>query len=269
MSNFSNIGFNVTTQEEFQLLLEKAYATSKPIKINEGAYSVYTDNSGAELFMQFNKKNELLGANPHFKGKSKRTVCLTNTVERLESELDGAFHCWADPSEENNPDSGEYPFVFDLPDFKIIGQIDFPKKFDIQLTAFAQELSIYDSEKEYDESQTSEPKWATQSFIPSGLFSFAEGENNPSPPKATGMFTGIIKEFAKKRSELTNEEFYWLLVDTLGGEVDVVADIRYFEKEPVLNGIVQGHFWLSGQLINPPKSRFNENKKFFQKLFRR
>ena len=61
--------------------------------------------------MQFNKKNELLGANPHFKGISKRTVCLTNTVERSESELDSAFHCWADPSEENKPDSGAYPFV--------------------------------------------------------------------------------------------------------------------------------------------------------------
>ncbi len=269
MSNFSNIGFNVTTQEEFQQLLEKAYKTSNQIKIVEGAYSVFSDNSGAELFMQFNKKNELLGANPHFKGKSKRTVCLTNTVERTESELDGAFHCWADPSEQNNPDSGAYPFVFDLPDFKTIGHIDFPKNFDIQLTAFAQELSIYDNEKDYEESQTSEPKWATQSFVPSGLFSFGEGENDPNPPQATGIFTGIIKQFAKKKNELTNEEFYWLLVDTLGGEVDVVADVRYFEKDPAVNGIVQGQFWLSGKIINSPKRELTESKSFFQKLFGR
>lgn len=253
MSNFSSIGFNVSTQEEFQQLLENAYRRSNPIKVNEGGYSVFSDNSGAELFIQFNKNNELLGVNPHFKGKSKRTVCLTNIVERPESELDGAFHGWADPSEENNPDSGAYPFVFDLPDFKTIGQIDFPRNFDIQLTAFAQELSIYDSEQEYDQCQTSESKWATQSFVPSGLFSFEEGENDPQPPQATAIFTGVIKQLAKKRNELTNEEFYWLLVDTLGGEVDVVADIRFFEKEPVVMGIVQGQFWLSGQLINAPK----------------
>jgi len=269
MSNFSNIGFNVTTQEEFQQLLENAYKTSKQIKITEGAYSVFTDSSGAELFMQFNKKNELLGANPHFKGKSKRIVCLTNTVERPESELDGAFHCWAEPTEVNNPDSGAYPFVFDLPDFKTIDLIDFPKNFDIQLTAFPQELSIYDSEKEYDESQTSEPKWAIQSFVPSGLFSFGEGEKDPNPPQATGMFTGVIKHFERKRNELTNEEFYWLLVDTLGGEVDVVADIRFFEKEPLINGIVQGQFWLSGQILNAPKRELLENKTFLQKLFGR
>uniref|UniRef100_UPI002611E03D hypothetical protein n=1 Tax=uncultured Agitococcus sp. TaxID=1506599 RepID=UPI002611E03D len=220
-------------------------------KVKEGVYSVFSDNSGAELFIQFNKNNEFLGVNPHFKGKSKRTVCLINTVERPESELDGAFYGWADPSEKNNPDSGLYPFVFDLPDFKTIGQIDFPKNFEIQLTAFAQELSIYDNEQQYNESQTSEPKWATQSFVPSGLFSFEE--KDPDPPQAFSIFTGIIKQYERKLNELTHEEFYWLLIDTLGGEIDVVADIRFFEKEPVVMGIVQGQFWLSGQLINAPK----------------
>lgn len=269
MSNFSNIGFNVTTQEELQQLLRKVYRTSKQIKISEGVYSVFTDASGSQLFMQFNKKNEFLGVNPHFKGKSRRTVCLIHTIDRPESELDGAFQCWADPSEENNPDSGLYPFVFDLPDFKTIGQIDFPKNFDIQLTAFAQELSVYDSEEEYDESQTSDLKWATQSFVPSGLFSFGEEEKDPSPPQATGIFTGIIRQFEKKRNELTGDEFYWLLVDTLGGEVDIVADIRYFEKTPIANGIVQGAFWLSGQLIDAPKREIKESKTLFQKLFGR
>lgn len=268
MSNLSNIGFNISTEEEFQQLLEKAYRISNQIKINDGRYSVFTDASGAELFMQFNKKNEFLGANPHFKGKSKRTVCLTATVERPESELDGAFHCWADPSEVNNPNSGVYPFVFDLPDFKTIGKIDFPKNVDIQLTAFAIELTVYNSEKEYDNSQTSEPKWAIQSFVPSGIFTSRE-DKDPTPPEATGMFTGVIKQFERKHNEFTNEAFYWLFVDTLGGEIDVVADLRYFEKDPVVNGIVQGVFWLSGQLINAPKRELEGNKTFFQKLFRR
>lgn len=268
MSNFSNIGFNVTTQEEFQQFLEKAYERSKQIKINEGAYSVFTDTSGAELYIQFNKENEVLGGNPHFKGKSRRTVCLTNSFNRPESELDGAFHCWADPSEENNPESGAYPFVFDLPDFKTIGKIDFPKIFDIQLIAFAQELSIYESEKEYDKIQSSELKFATQSFIPSGLFSIEE-DKEPNPPQAFGLFTGIIKQFERKQNELTSETFYWLLVDTLGGEVDVVADSLFFEKEPVVNGIVQGYFWLSGKLLNAPKRDITQSKTFFQKLFGR
>ena len=267
MSNFSNIGFDITTQEEFQQLLERAYGKSEITKIKEGAYSIYTDPSGAELYIQFDKTNGCIGANPHFKGQSLRTVCLTSSFERPESELDGAFHCWADPSDENNPESGTYPFVFDLPDFKTIGKIEFPKNFTIQLTAFAQELSVYDNEKEFDKNQTSELKWATQSFVPSGLFSLEEDNYDPNLPQATGMFTGIIKQYERKRNDLTSEEFYWILVDTLGGEIDVVADIRFFEKQPNINGIVQGVFWLSGQLINAPKLEMKENKTFFQKIF--
>ncbi len=101
------------------------------------------------------------------------------------------------------------------------------------------------------------------------FFSFGEEDSDPNPPQATGIFTGIIKQFEKKRNELTSEEFYWLLVDTLGGEVDVVADIRYFEKEPVVNGILQGQFWLSGQLINAPNRELGKKKSFLQKLFGR
>jgi hypothetical protein len=268
MSNFSNIGFKVATEEEFQQLLETAYNTSVQIKINGGSYSVFTDPSGAELYLQFNKKDEIIGVNPHFKGKSRRTVRLTNAIERPASELDGAFHCWADPSEDNVPYIGAYPFVFDLPDFKTIGHIDFAKNHEIQLTAFAHELSIFDSEKEYGDSQTSDFKFATQSFIPSGLFSPVD-DQDPDPPQAVGIFTGIIKEFERKRNGLTQEEFYWLLVDTLGGEVDIVADIRFFERDPVVNGIVQGQFWLSGQLLNKPKLEQKESKTFFQKLFKR
>ena len=269
MSNFSNIGFSVSTFEELQQLLEKVHGISRQIKVNEGSYLVYTDGSGAELFIQFNKQNTNIGTNPHFKGKSKRTVCLTNIIERAESEFEGAFHCWAAPTEADNP-SGAYPFIFDVPDFKTIGHIDLPKNFDIQLAAFAHDISVYDSEKEYYDNHTQqEGQLAAQAFIPTGLFSSEEESKNNKPPPALCVFSGVIKQFERKRNGLTNEEFYWLLVDTLGGEVDVVADIPFFEKEPVADGIIIGAFWLSGQLINPPVRELKESKTFFQRLFGR
>lgn len=269
MSNFSNIGFNVAGDEAFEQLLDNAYQKSKAIKVKEGVYSVYTDASGAALFIQLDHSNVCIGANPHFKGKSKRTVCLTNTIESTQSVLDGSFHCWAAPSEENNPDSGEYPFVFEVPDFRTIGSINFPKNFPIQLTAFAQELSVYENEEAYDNSQASEIKFAAQSFIPTGLYSSGE-DDNQDQSQAFGMFTGTIKEYELKKNQLTNQEFYWLLVDTLGGEIDVVADSIFFKTAPVINGIVHGQFWLSGQLIHePPTTILKEKKSFLQKILGR
>lgn len=264
MSNFSDIGFTVSTQDEFYNLLRKAHNTSIEVKTDAGVYSIYTDNSGAELYTQFNNSKKLIGANPHFKGKSKRRVCLTRTVERPATALDGAFHCWAAPDRANDPDSGVYPFVFDSPDFKTIGEISFPADFEIQLTAFAHELQVFDNEQEYSDSQTTEMKFATQSFIPSGLFSPGE-EKDPDPPQATGIFSGIILECERRTNQMSGADFYWLLVDTLGGEVDVVADPRFFEKEPQVNGVVSGHFWLSGRLINPPAVA--PKKSFMQRFF--
>jgi hypothetical protein len=266
MSNFSNIGFRVETEEAFPLLLEKAYQQSQAIKVPEGSYAVYRDASGAELWLQFNHKNECIGVNPHYKGKSSRKVCLTETINRPESQLDGSFHGWAEPETKNDPDSGVYPFVFDLPDFRTVGTIAFPRDYNIQLTAFALEISLYASEQEYEQQPDGEPKFASQSFVPSGLFATTTG-GEQGQPQAVGIFTGIIKEVERKRNAMTQDEYYWMLVDTLGGEVDVVADVALLEKEPVQGGVVQGQFWLSGQLINPPAREDKAPVNFLRKLF--
>jgi len=266
MSNLSDIGFDIETEQEFHKLVEKAYEKGKPKKAEKGTYFQYSDSSGAELWIQFDKRNEIIGANPHFKGKSRRKVCLTTEIERCESILDGAFHAWADPLEDNNPESGAYPFVFDVPDIKSLGKVIFPQDIEIQLSAFAQEFDYYKSEEEFSKKQEGEPKWASQSFVPSGLFNPNENESNPNPPEALGLFAGIIKEYSKKKNQLTEQEFYWLLIETLGGEIDVVADLRFFEDNPNIGGVVHGQFWLSGQLMTEPKTE-EKKKNILNRLF--
>lgn len=269
MSNLSSIGFGVSSQEEFEKLIEMAVAKSSQIGARNGSYLLYSEPSGAELWTQVNTSNEIIGANPHFSGQSKRRVCLTSTVERPESELDGAYHAWAAPITPDDPDSGEYPFVFDVPDFHTNGDIDFPRDFEIQLSAFAQELDIYENEDVYHANQSSEPQFAVRSFIPSGLFNFEE-DSDPDPPQALGIFTGIIKQAERRRNSFTNSEFYWMLVETLGGEVDVVADLSLIPDEPLVGGVAQGQFWLTGRLIDPPAPIEPRTKNsFFRRLFGR
>jgi hypothetical protein len=65
----------------------------------------------------------------------------------------------------------------------------YPKDQDIQLSAFAEEIEVFDSEEDFNSSQTSELKFATQSFIPSGLFSFSDAAN-PNPRHQTKDETG-------------------------------------------------------------------------------
>ncbi|HMS41175.1 MAG TPA: hypothetical protein PKE69_13170, partial [Pyrinomonadaceae bacterium] len=174
----------------------------------------------------------------------------TQAIEREASELDGGFHAWANPLTEDVEVSGEYPFVFDMPDFRTVPNLELPQIVEIQLTAFASnDFKIFASETEFDESQESEIKYASKSFVPSGLFTPDAETKEIVPPRPIGIFAGEIKEFELKTNSLTNAEFYWFLVETLGGEVDVVSDPKWIETEPKIGEIVSGQFWLSGRLL--------------------
>ena len=249
MSNLSDIGFPVQSEHDVNEILMRVLGKAKEIRCPQGFYLKFSDISGAEIYLQGNFEGDLIGFNPHFAGKSKRLVGLTKAIERDSSELDGGFHAWAAPSGEDVEISGEYPFVFDVPDFRTNKINGFPKIREIQLTAFASnDFEIFESEAQFYDSQDSEPKFSSNFFIPSGLFLPDENTAPIEPPRPIGIFAGEIKEFELKINGLTNEKFYRFLVETLGGEIDVVADPKLVFAEPQIGGIVRGQFWLSGRL---------------------
>jgi len=261
MDHLSPIGFKIQSQENFIEVIEKVFENGKPVNAGKRKYIVYSDDSGAEFWLQLNKKGEFIGGNPHFQGKSKRKVVLSSTITGFGNEMDGAFYCWAEPKEQGNPESGAYPFVFELPDFSLYKNIVLPQDIEIQLTAFAQEINYYKDEKEFADNQKSELKFATRSFIPSGLFTKDEKDEK----EAAGMFSGVILDVEKRTNKLTGQEFYWMLVDTHGGEIDVVANIELLNKIPERSGIIQGYFWLTGKLLTQPVQK--SKKGFFTKYF--
>lgn len=253
MSNLSDIGFPVKNEHDVNQVIMDIMNHLKPVPCPpRGYYFKFEDNSGAEIYMQTNPAQEIMGFNPAFNGKSSRRVGLTKMIERDTSELDGAFYAWANPGENDFEKTGEYPFVFDVPDFRTKENLALPKVVEIQLTAFASnDFEIFDSKKIFDAVQNDEIKVASKSFIPSGLFAFNEnGESSElDPPQAHGILTGEIKEFEARTNSFTGGKFYWFSVETYGGEIDVVADTNLIKNEPKIDGIVRGSFWLSGKIL--------------------
>jgi hypothetical protein len=254
MSNLSDIGFPVRSEQDVNEVIMSVLNHLETIPCPpRGFYFKFADKSGAEIYLQSNSAQELLGFNPAFSGKSKRRVELTEIIERDTSDLDGAFHAWANPKEEDFENTGEYPFVFDVPNFRVYENIELPKLAKIQLNAFASnDFQIFANEEDFESSQAEETKFAPNFFIPSGLFPVNENEEMDDiiPPQAHAMFAGEIKEFELKTNEFTGEKFYWFLVETFGGEVDVVADVGLIKEKPNVGGIIRGSFWLSGKIID-------------------
>lgn len=253
MSNLSDIGFPTSTEQDINDMISHVLEHTTTIRCARGFYLKFSDESGAEIWLQGNFEQELIGFNPHFAGKSRRQVGLTTAINREASELDGGFHAWANPSGNAAEISGEYPFVFDVPDFLLNEMPALPHICEIQLTAFASnDFRIYANEKEYVESQESESKSAVKSFVSSGLLAFDADDETAdlNQVRPIGALSGAIKEYELKINALSGNKFYSFLIDTLGGEIDVVADEKLILIEPKVGEIISGQFWLSGRIIN-------------------
>ncbi len=223
------------------------------IRCPRGFYLKFSDASGAEIWLQGNFEQELIGFNPHFAGASRRKVALTTAINREASELDGGFHAWANPLNETGEISGDYPFVFDVPDFRLSEMPTLPHVCEIQLTAFASnDFKIYADEKDFENNQAGESKFAAKSFVSSGLLAFDADDETAdlNAVRPVGVLSGSIKKYELKINQLSGNKFYWFLIDTFGGEIDVVADEKLVTITPNVGGIVSGQFWLSGRFIN-------------------
>ena len=263
MSHFSAIGFPVTSYDELLNLGNRLLSTGTPISVRGGNYVHCTTSSGAELWLQTNRKNELIGVHPHFAGQSTVRVGLTNSFSRPQSSpLDGSFHGWANPPEDD-PTSGDYPFVFDAPNYLTYGRVKIPCEVRAQIAAFAEEISVCNSVEEFNNSRTGNLKFASQAFIPVGLF---QAEQSPAVlPEALAFFSGHIKGCTKKINEVTELPFWHFEVDSFGGAFEVVADPSIVEVEPRVGGVLSGTFWLSGRLTEYEQKQAG----FFGRIFGR
>ena len=245
-THLSSIGFPVETGEEFSRLAEKLSSKAEPISVKKGKYLRWSGAGGEELWLQMNAKRELVGLSPHFAGVTRLAVGVVERVKRNgDTDLDGGFKVWAVP--KGDPEDGAYPFVFDAPDAATYADIEIPCIAEAQVTAFAYQLSLYDSEDSYNASQSDDGlQFASKSFVPSG---FVPDGAEVAAPRAEAIFTGEIVAAELRTNSVSGLQFWRVVVETLGGQYDVVADPVLVEKEPVVGGYLSGTFWLSGRLL--------------------
>lgn len=245
-NHFSTLGFQVKTRQDFSALAMQAARAGRTIEVeSRGSYIIWTSGEGIELWVQINQQGQLTGLNPHFKGEAAMSVGLVSRVSRPDdTELDGAFYGWAGAS-EHQPESGDYPFVFDAPDFRVFDVLELPRVANVGLAAFAHEISVYENEEAF---RASGSRMAVESCIPSGTFHLGTQEGQVDPPKSEVIYYGRVLETTILTNPFTHLPFYWARVRTLGGEIDLVADPTIVKGTISKDGIVGGLFWLSGRL---------------------
>lgn len=246
-SNFDPIGFHVHSAEDIGTLCETLMSKCETIQLAHGKYLHWASNSGAQIWLFVDNEGQLVTIAPAFQGKGRLRVNLLKSYPRDPFNAEGGLQGWANPGEKAGqmPETGDYPFVFDTPDFALHGNLKLPVVRTAQITAFAHEISAYANEADFSASQKGQ-RFASRSFIPTGLFSAAKTNE---PPPAYAILSGHVTATELKTNEISGEKFVWACVDSLGGTFDVVAPTSML-KGPLKTGeIVSGSFWLCGQLL--------------------
>src|SRR6266550_8870482 len=246
-SHLSSIGFVAASKEDFMAVVQQAASKGRLIHARTAEYCLWEPGGGPELWVQLQITQQgqrtLLGFNPHFRGLARMRFGATGATASSEYPLEGNLEGWADPVDEK-PESGVFPISLAVPDFELsVAGLTFPRNLDIQVAAFAHKLTCFPDEEAFEREgpkMIGDRGMAKKSLIPMGSF---EGQQ-PS----TAIFCGEIMGAELKVNPAAGGRYHHLFVETLGGQVDVVADPSVLVGEASVGGIVQYEGWLSARL---------------------
>ncbi len=239
-SNLHSLGFSASSGEDFIQLAQFAGAHGIRVEGPEGYHYVrYTLPEGPELWAQCSPDQSVFGCNLHFRGKSEYEILISRLVfpgEFEGSSLDGRVY---------GALGEEYysiPLAFDAPDFFFYAMSlhsQLPVRAKVQLSAFPVRILAL-----REQGQVSQMNLADCAIIPSGTFS--PGGEVKNPPETQAIISGIILESEVLKNSHSQLPFARMLIQTLGGTIDVVSPLENLPGEPRAGMVIEGQFYLVG-----------------------
>lgn len=272
MNFLAHLGFITDTEKSYWELWQQVTEYGQTIVTPESAYFRWTPSKNLELWAKVKPTGDIGYLHPHYAGDSIMHVALVEKVAYEDEKdvlADGFFVAYAKPqqgvgfvSEHKNLHYGDgtyssyIPFVFNAPDFDRYADLQIPTLVDVQLTAFALMSWSYESEDEWidkqvewDTSGEEDPYvWSGETFAPSTMLYERKGPNDF--PRPTAYIAGTILDTAIITNPVTEEEFCWACIETVAGQLDVVASIQKLNGYMVTGGVIAGDFYLSGRLVD-------------------
>ncbi len=264
--HFSVIGFKTGSAEELAEIvsrLPEQGAHSQPC--GPGYYYRWQSDAGSELWVHLAKHAEegaeqfsIVGVTPFFSGEGRVPVRVMKKRQRpADNAFEGAVFVEIEPGKL--PHQCATVALLDLVDYAVWANRAGPFLATAQIAAFPHELSIFPSEDAFTAAQAGEDvQFAPESFFASGLFSMGDDDagrtvfHDPNAEdfnaQARAFITGRVLSSAKRRNSVTGQTFCTILVKTLGGTIDLVADELQIGGDLQPGAIVQGEFWLCAKL---------------------
>jgi hypothetical protein len=177
---------------------------------------------------------DLLAVTPYFRGPSQFSARIEAFDTDHQFPLEGRASLWAvGRGETDEP----HPLSVDLADYALRGDLASGTVVSLGIAGFAHAFEWWPDESSYRKS-TADLKLASKSFIPVGMF-----KDSGAPP-SSGLFTGTVVAAQRLTNPATGQQFLHAVVDTLSGQIDVVADTDLVRDVPNSGGIIETTCWL-------------------------
>lgn len=247
-THFSTLGFQLNSPDDFPALARRVADSSEILKCPGGCYLRWVGESGAELWVQLDEDGRFLDIQPHFAAMATMRIGLTNRLLRpTDTPLDGAWQGWADPLDDENPSNGRFEITLEAPDYGLHGDLELPVAVSMQVAAFAHQVTLFETEDEFRNSPQVAGRLEPQAFVPAKQRVRERGETEPQ--RAEALVCGHILQAKQLHNDLTGLPFYWLLLETDGGRIDLLVDPELLTHEPPIGGIIMTVCWLSGRVL--------------------
>lgn len=246
-SHCSDMGFSFNNADEYTAFLQKIFDGGKDVPSKNGNYRKIVIDEKIEFWIQrmrsglFKRKSRIAGVEFHFSSANSTLVRFDHWIKPKEN-LSGEAYVWAIYNGEEL-----FPMVINMPDADLHIGLKNGDKIKVQLACFSEETSLFDTKEDYEKSQTTEPKYSAEFFIPSGTFS---PDGTEKKPTSDIMFSGYILSAEKRTNSYTSEGYYYFAVRCQGIVFDVLADTAFITREPKIGGILSGSFWVSGKVVS-------------------
>ncbi len=236
---FTAIGFKYETFEQLQPYLDQAYEHGwKPVS-PRGYYAYWPLGNGCEVWIALDEKHHVLGVAPHFIGKNRVKVRLDSFHDNA-TDLSAILKLWTVPDDGNHATA--FPFAVSVPDgdfvaFSLNALLESqaaPLIFDLQVAAFVETMTCFDSEDAYDAAQPKyEAALSAHHFTATELQVGAE-----QTPGVRADFAGTVVGGGTLTNPVTDTKTLHLSVKTSGMTLDIVADASVVKGRPKKGGIV-------------------------------
>jgi hypothetical protein len=232
-THFDNVGFDVPTRDHLTALIRRTAREGRPIEAPHGMYFRWTPGAGIELWAGIDPQRELTAFNPHFAGSGRMRVRVERLDRDRQAPLTGSVHGVVAGTD------GSVPLSIDVPDFDVLtAPGDNVSTF--QVAAFAHEVHVFEDEQAFQASGAGRPAQTLERV-----------QDEDEVERSDALIAGVAAEVDTRENPVTGARFHWMLVRTVGGTVDVVADLEVISGPPAPGVIVYGEFWLSGRVIEP------------------